>query len=306
MLLLASPLFQSNHLTKMNPSFVLQTDGLAQLSSQTVLTLSKLKYKLGTAYNYTVTRNHSMQGDIVYEAPVQGYSYEGLDTIGLKLVVPPEAGPFQFGEIGIFFTNSVGADILVALVAFAKPQDKLQEATSGITSTWNFTAFLNFGQARAVFNILSGSCPCIVEHDGFALAGNPSPSVNATIIHDSTYDGEPVFLIRNNDKLWYPVGWCHAITLVSSKSTNAPCVVVDGAMDINWPTLRHDALWSLPAIPDTGHYLLQDNNGVMSLVDSVVGDTITCNTWPKDVVSEWFVVYYKCCDLEVTSRIIPN
>lgn len=287
----------------MNPSFVLQTAGMEELSRTSILTLKNLIFKLGDGSNYTPTRSDSLHGSVVYTGQVTGYSYEGDQTLGLKIRIPPEAGPFAFGEIGIYLTypGYPEFDALLALVAFKKKQDKLQEATSGISSTWVFTCYIKFAQARTVFNVMTNGNACFPVADDFNNAGVPGSYQNAIIVNADTYDSNPVFMIRKNNTLWYPVGWCHIVTLATTLETDAPCVESAGPLTLtptnSTLTIKHSGILKVPQTLSRGHYIIQDNNGAMALVDTVNRDKLTVNDWSfKSTDVKWLIIYGKCCD----------
>src|SRR5579859_6667400 len=90
-----------------------------------------VKFQIGSAYGYTPDVNQTaLQGNILYggddahPAVPSDYRSIGDNTLDIILEIPPEAGPWEFGEVGIFAEDQNHVPYLFAIAVFQTPQTK--------------------------------------------------------------------------------------------------------------------------------------------------------------------------------------
>jgi hypothetical protein len=186
-------------------------------------------------------------------------SYALLDstTVGVRCEIPATAGPFTFGEIGLYLAGNV----LFARASFGSPQQKLTGTISGIPNVWRITAALKFSQAPALFSILTQSQNQLLEVADFSLLSSPGTmlgSPNAVIVHETSPYGEDPVLWKTTSGRW-SVGKYTLFTsgTVTASTTTSVTAVAFSALS--------------GALP--GQYLIEFDNGDIRAVSSMAGTT---------------------------------
>ena len=109
-------------------------------------------FKLGSGYNYTPSGTESsLKGSVLYEDVITQYTDLADGTLLVTCTVSVQAGPFDFGEVGIFTADG----LLFALTAFPQLQTKYSSLGSNVNSTYTFNCHLKLGQSVAVFNLVT-------------------------------------------------------------------------------------------------------------------------------------------------------
>lgn len=136
-------------------------------------------FKIGSAYGYDPQRTDTgLNGNILYAGQPIAYQNIGDNTINIVLRIPSDAGPFDFGEVGIFIGDN--ADTLFAKAVFESPQTKFSSLGTNLQSTYTFNCLLKLEQSVAVFKIdtENGIPPSIWEVDKWSDIYPPGVSAN--------------------------------------------------------------------------------------------------------------------------------
>lgn len=103
-------------------------------------------FSIGTGYGYTPTVNDvDLHGNMLYRGEPAKYRYVNPNTRLFVCNLPPEIGPFEFGEIALWLDTGV----LFALCAFDSPISKYSSIESTISSSVTFNCILTLAQGMS-------------------------------------------------------------------------------------------------------------------------------------------------------------
>ena len=164
-------------------------------------------FKIGSAYGYDPQRTDTgLNGNILYSGQPISYQNIGDNTINIVLRIPADAGPFDFGEVGIFIGDN--ADVLFAKAVFESPQTKFSSLGTNLQSTYTFNCLLKLEQSVAVFKIdtENGIPPSIWEVDKWSDIYPPGVSANpdtpAILCRELDGNDNSSFLHKASDEKW--------------------------------------------------------------------------------------------------------
>lgn len=162
----------------------------AQNASQSGVGLILNSFKLGSAYNYTPDpAQTTLSGSVVYTDSIAYYSNLPDGTTVLSCVVNPQAGPFTFGEVGIY----TSAGVLFAIGTFPNQQVKYTSLANGVNSTFTFNCQVKLAQASTILNLTMVTTPSsdiYLPWSGVVPAASlPDPRVKRIIITDADSNG---------------------------------------------------------------------------------------------------------------------
>lgn len=165
------------------------------------------QFKLGSGVNYTPLPTHTgLNGTTLFTAAIASATPYNNDTMDIVLQIPAAAGPFDFGEIGLYMGS-----VLFAKCAYTSLQSKLSDAVNGVGSVWTIHALIKLADASALFNFTFSTITSIPIITGSAVTGpdTVSSTCNAILAMDkgplSTTD-IPILLARRNTAEWTPPG----------------------------------------------------------------------------------------------------
>lgn len=282
------------------PLFLVTDVGLAAASVATPVGpfIHITGFKIGSAFGYEPSRSDTgLNGNTLYSGVPISYQNIGDNTINVVLRIPPDAGPFDFGEVGVFIGDN--ADILFAKAVFDSPQTKFSSLGTNLQSTFTFNCLIKLEQSVAIFKIdtESGVPPSIWEVDKWSDIYPPGISANpdtpAILVRELDGNDNSSFLHKANDEKW-TLGTNYArygartiasatLTSVQFAKTQFPNVTPTAAVDrqfviefddgfyrsvgsvidagANWQfNLNPDPLLSLPTVGAQAY--LYNNNGV--------------------------------------------
>ncbi len=202
------------------PYFQVTTAGLAarQVASLNGARVTISSFRIGSAFGYEPDPTGGeigLRGSIQYTGlPASSVIYDE-ETISIKCILPPSAGPFSFGEIGLYTADNV----LFASAAWPIAQYKYQAVVNGSPQEWEFNCMLKFTPGSpAQFNVISTNSVALYEvpHTGYVTApslmsGNP----NAVIVHEQSPLGNDSFVLVNNTSAastlhpWTPIKYAY-------------------------------------------------------------------------------------------------
>lgn len=98
------------------------------------------RFTIGSAYGYTpVAEDTKMRGDPLYQGQPERYKYIDQKTKLIVCQVPVEAGPFTFGEIGLWLEDGT----LFALCSLGSPIEKYSSNESSVASSITLNCLLS-------------------------------------------------------------------------------------------------------------------------------------------------------------------
>ena len=101
------------------------------------------KFTIGSAYGYEpVAEDTKMHGDLLYRGEPERYKYIDQKTKLIVCEVPPESGPFTFGEIGLWLEDGT----LFALCSLRSPIEKYSSNESSVASIITLNCMLSVDQ----------------------------------------------------------------------------------------------------------------------------------------------------------------
>ncbi|QRE00331.1 tail fiber protein [Burkholderia phage BCSR5] len=157
------------------PQLLVTDKGLAAASDATPYGpfVRVTQFRIGDAYGYAPQRtDEDINGHLLFSDKPTTYNYVGDNTINIILRIPPDAGPFAFGEVGIYIDDPNDpnynwtadplnpneeppniAKILFAKAVFDEPQQKYSSLGTNVGSSYTFNCLLKLEQSVAIFQI---------------------------------------------------------------------------------------------------------------------------------------------------------
>ena len=223
------------------PSFVITDAGLraALMANEEGFKVVLKKFSLGSAFGYLPTPEDSqLKGNILYTASPSAYSYRDKNTIMITCTVPQSAGPFDFGEIGLYMEDGT----LFALASWDSLITKYSYLESEVASSITFYCYLSISQGVSVVTIDYGENPTsIVEildvesWDAVLPPDEMTQIVPELIVHENNPMGDAILLTRTAFNKWsIASGYVPEFTKVNIlASTNSYLEIACGAPGID-------------------------------------------------------------------------
>jgi len=189
------------------PLFVITDAGLAAASVATPTGpyIHITGFQVGDAYGYDPTREDTgLNGTLLYQGVPTSYSYVGDNTIDILCQIPPDAGPFDFGEVALELDGAV----MFAKAVFDTPQTKYSALGTNIVSTYSFHCLLKLQQSVAVFQIdtASGIPPAvwIVDQwsDVYPAGVAANPDIPLIMVREKSELADSTLLQNTDDSHW--------------------------------------------------------------------------------------------------------
>lgn len=192
-----------------NSGFVITDIGMSVASVANVggPLINPVKFRVGYDVGYSldpeVLRGRTaLNGAILYEGYLEGYTRVDGDTIMLILPMNYLVGNFSFGEVGIYLED----DTLFAICVFTERIEKIRSNDLSQTgNSYNMRAFLKLAQGAALIQPPDASLDTAKWGELESVAGLTRPSSsasNAYLTHTSTETGVPIIAVRSDDNSW--------------------------------------------------------------------------------------------------------
>lgn len=241
------------------PIFVIteETNQAITATAITGLRITISEFRLGSDFDTPATPlDNDLKGNLVYSGIPASYFYYDKDTVGIRLEIPPDVGPFRFGEIGLF--TDTGR--MFARASLGALQDKFGPAGGGMPNIWKITALLRFGQAPAYVNVVTSMSSTLFEVSDFSLLSPPGlmPSgQNAVIVHEPSPADESVLVYSHSPTHWTINGY-EKIGYITLSAPSSPSDI---------PSLD----WANYLLNDyqVGKYIVQTLQGDIRSIESV-------------------------------------
>lgn len=169
-------------------------------------------FKIGSAYGYEPSASQTdLQGTILYSGQATSWDNIGNGILDIVMTLPPEAGPFQFGEVGLYLADSSGnfsdQSVLFAVAVFDDLQTKFSSLGTNVVSSYTFHCLLKLQQSTAVFQIdtLNGT-PSVVDQFCWSDVYPPGVSANPDVplynMRELSPNGDASVLVNASDATW--------------------------------------------------------------------------------------------------------
>ena len=190
------------------PGFVITNAGLdaALLASAQGFSVVITEFRLGNAYGYTPTKEDTkLKGNILYSSAPSSYNKKGNNTILITCTVPQAAGPFQFGEIGLYLQDGT----LFAVSAWNELITKYSYLETEISSSIKFYCYLTIDQGVENIKVDFGENPSSVKEiydvNSWRELGTPisfEEDAPEVIVHETSPMGDSILLTKTSDNKW--------------------------------------------------------------------------------------------------------
>ena len=149
------------------------------------------RWKLADGYGYSPqAEDTDLNGSLVYVDVPKSYQNMGDNTMDIVCQLPPTAGPFQYGEIGIYIEDSNGNEVLFAKGVWDSLQSKESSLGTNINSQVTFHCLIKLQQSIAILRINTKFAVSVYEVDRWSDVIIPTLSANSEV---------PLTLVRELD-----------------------------------------------------------------------------------------------------------
>lgn len=212
------------------PLMLVTNAGLAAASVATPTGpfINIVEFRVGDAFGYTPTRNDTgLNGNLLYTGAPTQYRNVGNNTIDIVCQIPPDAGPFEYGEVGIFNEDSSGNKVLFAKAVFDTPQTKYSSLGTNVATSETFHCLIKLEQSIAIFQFSTVTNQELVEYDLWSDVVPPglsaNPDVPLALVRELDGARCSSLLTKSDDTRWtvgtnYP--WFRNTTVVNATSTS--------------------------------------------------------------------------------------
>lgn len=188
------------------PLFLITDAGLAAASVATPTGpyIHITSFQIGSAYGYTPTVDDTgINGTLLFTGVPTSYEYIGNNTLNIICEIPPDAGPWQFGEVALFLPGGV----MFAKAVFDTPQTKFSSLGTNVVSSYTFNCLLKLQQSTAVFQIDTINAPpaCVdifQWSDVFPPGVSANPDVPLYLVRELAIFGDSSLLQNTSDAEW--------------------------------------------------------------------------------------------------------
>ncbi len=166
------------------PVFTVTQTGLnaANAASPTGPFINVVSFKVGDAYGYVPNISDSdIHGNLLYQSAPTTWRNMGDGTIDIQCQIPATAGPFNYGEVGLYVDDGTGTDYLFALAAFDEPQTKYSSLGTNVATSETFHCLLRLAQSTAIFQFSTAIDQSIQIFDRWSDVAPPGLSANPDV-----------------------------------------------------------------------------------------------------------------------------
>jgi len=188
------------------PLFVITDAGLAAASVATPTGpyIHITSFEVGSGYGYTpLPSDTGLNGSLEYSGTPTAYQSIGNNTLNIICEIPPDAGPFNFGEVALFLDGGV----MFAKAVFDTPQTKFSALGSNVVSSYTFNCLLKLQQSTAVFQIDTENGPPAVYNvfqwsDVYPPGVSANPDIPLYLVKELDPAGDSTLLQNTSNTNW--------------------------------------------------------------------------------------------------------
>jgi hypothetical protein len=188
------------------PLFVITDAGLAAASVATPTGpyIHITSFEVGSGYGYSpLPSDTGLNGSVEFTGVPTAYQSIGNNTLNIICEIPPDAGPFNFGEVALYLDGGV----MFAKAVFDTPQTKFSALGSNVVSSYTFNCLLKLQQSVAVFQIDTNNGPPAVFDifqwsDVFPAGISANPDIPLYLVRELDPAGDSTLLQNTSDTNW--------------------------------------------------------------------------------------------------------
>ena len=191
--------------TQLAPSqFVITQAGLAAAAAQGNfgLSIQITNFKLGTGVGYTpALSDTALRGSQVYSASPSSWNLVSDTIRDVVCVLPATAGPFLYGEIGLFLADGT----LFALAAWSELQTQTISVVAGVATTNTFHCLLNLATVPAIVQVVTGTSGFATQIASTNFVTGPDylpGKPDVVIVNEPAYNSDSLLLSRSLPNRW--------------------------------------------------------------------------------------------------------
>lgn len=161
-------------------------------------------FQIGSGYGYTPTTSQTaIQGNLLYTGAPTTYQNIGNNTVNIICEIPPDAGPWDFGEVALFLEDGT----MFSIAVFDTPQTKFSALGTNVVTSYTLNCLLKLQQSTAVFQISTAtSPPSVVDiyqwSDVYPPGVSANPDVPLYNVRELNEYGDSSILENTNDSYW--------------------------------------------------------------------------------------------------------
>lgn len=160
-------------------------------------------FKLGSGFGYVPNGNEvALQGTVLYSDSITSYRNMPDGSLVVICSVDVQAGPFDFGEIGLF----TEAGLLFAVATLPQRQTKYTSLDTNINSTFTFNCHLRLAQSNGIFQVAAIDAPAfeLYAHwyDIKPAVDMSDPRVTHITVLDPDSHNDMATLVQTPDGQW--------------------------------------------------------------------------------------------------------
>lgn len=175
------------------PLMLVTNAGLAAASVATPTGpfINLVEFRVGDGFGYTPTVNDTgLNGNLLFTAAPTSFNNIGDNTIDVVCQIPPDAGPFNYGEVALYLLDGSGNKVMFAKAVFAEAQTKFSSLGTNVASSETFHCLIKLQQSIAIFQFSTILEQDVVVYNVWSDVVVPDLSANPSI---------PVALVQELD-----------------------------------------------------------------------------------------------------------
>jgi hypothetical protein len=229
-------------------------------------------FQMGSAYGYTpLETDTGINGNLLFTGVPTTYEYIGNNTLNIMCEIPPDAGPFQFGEVALFLDGGV----MFAKGVFPEPQIKYSALGTNVVESYTFNCLLKLQQSVAVFQIdtLTGP-PAVADiyqwSDVYPPGVSANPDVPIYLVRELSDRGDASLLSNASDTEWTLSSTSYfTYETYGSSGTNSEFFTVTDS-STSWVQVAASACHPADLSAPNRRFVIQTPDGFYRSVSSVV------------------------------------
>lgn len=249
-------------------------------------------FKVGSAFNYqALPTDVDLNGTVLYTGTPFAYSYVDPQTLNIVCIIDASAGPFQFGEVGLYLADGT----LFAKAVYDTLQTKYSSLSLGVGSRYRFNCLLRLQRANGIFQIDTQINQSILEVDTWSQVvpqvSNPN-APNLIIVHEPDPLGQSPMIYRETDTKWNIDGYIALDNgaVVQSVSGNT----ITANVFLNYPTSV------------ARRFLVQTSTGLIRSILNITGNTATLDGDIADLDATDVFSFYESTSTYYAKITSPN
>lgn len=252
------------------PLFLITDAGLAaaSIATPTGPYIHITSFEIGSGFGYTPqTTDTGLNGVLLFSGVPTSYEMIGNNTLNIICEIPPNAGPFNFGEVALFLDGGV----MFAKAVFDTPQTKFSSLGTNVVSSYTLNCLLKLQQSTAIFQIDTiNAPPAVVDifqwSDVFPPGVSANPDVPLYLVRELNTRGDSSLLQNTSDADW---SLTTSYFTYSPKSTNGSTFAVQNS-STSWIEVLASQCHPSDLTQPNRQFVIQTADGFFRSVNNIV------------------------------------